>query len=166
LGVNALGLLPALRAPRDPVNRARAIPLFGLVALAFVVPCGADENSQTFADVKAVCTRCHTADAFLSTPRSWQRWNTVFGRMMEHGATGTDSQLAGVTEFFLSNLTIINVNTSPADEIEWVLNASPAVRDFIVERRENRKFTSLADLSSVPGIDQDRLRQLNERIRF
>jgi DNA uptake protein ComE-like DNA-binding protein len=146
--------------------RTLAIPLSGAVALALAVPCVADDNSQNFADVKAVCTRCHTADAFLGTPRSWQRWNEVFRQMMEHGATGTDSQLAGVTEFFLSNLTIINVNTSPADEIEWVLNASPSVRDSIMERRVNRKFTSLADLSSVPGIDQDRLRRLKARILF
>jgi len=146
--------------------RILAIPLSGAVALAFVVPCVADDNSQKFADVKAVCTRCHTADAFLSTPRSWQRWNDVFRQMMERGATGTDSQLAGVTEYFLSNLTIINVNTSPADEIEWVLNASPSVRDIIVERRVNQKFTSLADLSSVPGIDQERLRRLEARILF
>lgn len=146
--------------------RSLAIPLSGAVALALAVPCVADDNSQNFADVKAVCTRCHTADAFLSTPRSWQRWNDVFHQMMEHGATGTESQLAGVTEFFLSNLTIINVNTSPADEIEWVLNASPSVRDFIVERRMKREFTSLADLSSVPGIDHERLRQLKARILF
>jgi len=66
----------------------------------------------------------------------------------------------------MSNLTIINVNTSPADEIEWVLNASPSVRDFIVERRASQKFTSLADLSSVPGIDQERLRRLEARILF
>jgi DNA uptake protein ComE-like DNA-binding protein len=146
--------------------RTLAIPLAGAIALAFVVPCVADDNSQNFADVKAVCTRCHTADAFLTTPRSWQRWNEVFHLMMEHGATGTDSQLAGVTEFFLSNLTIININTSPADEIEWVLHASAPVRDFIVERRVNQKFTSLADLSGVPGIDQERLRRLKARILF
>jgi DNA uptake protein ComE-like DNA-binding protein len=146
--------------------RTLAIPLAGAIALAFVVPCVADDNSQNFADVKAVCTRCHTADAFLTTPRSWQRWNEVFHLMMEHGATGTDSQLAGVTEFFLSNLTIININTSPADEIEWVLHASAPVRDFIVERRVNQKFTSLADLSGVPGIDQERLRRLKPRILF
>jgi DNA uptake protein ComE-like DNA-binding protein len=162
--------MPAPRRKRPWANamvpRRLAIALWGAVALAFVVPCIADDNSQNFADVKAVCTRCHTADAFLTTPRSWQRWNEVFRQMMEHGATGTDAQLAGVTEFFLSNLTIINVNTSPADEIEWVLNASAPVRDFIVERRVTRKFTSLADLSSVPGIDQARLRQLKPRILF
>ena len=146
--------------------RTLAIPLSSAVALAFAVPCAADDDSQNFADVKAVCTRCHTADTFLSTPRSWQRWNDVFRQMMERGATGTDSQLAGVTEYFLSNLTIINVNRSPADEIEWVLNASPSVRDFIVERRVNQKFTSLADLRSVPGIDQERLRRLEARILF
>ena len=146
--------------------RTLATPLSSAVALAFAVPCAAEGNSQNFADVKAVCTRCHTADTFLSTPRSWQRWNDVFHQMMERGATGTDAQLAGVTEYFLSNLTIINVNTSPADEIEWVLNTSPAVRDFIVERRVNQKFTSLADLSSVPGIDQERLRRLEARILF
>jgi DNA uptake protein ComE-like DNA-binding protein len=66
----------------------------------------------------------------------------------------------------LSNLTLVNVNTSPADEIEWVLSASTEVRDFIVARRASRKFTSLADLSSVPGIDRDRLRHLGGRILF
>jgi DNA uptake protein ComE-like DNA-binding protein len=147
-------------------RKLAAIPLLGAAAFACVAPCAADDGSPNFADVKAVCTRCHTADAFLTTPRSWQRWNDVFHRMMEHGATGTDAQLAGVTEFFLSNLTIVNVNTSPADEIEWVLSASPAVRDFIVARRGSRKFTSLADLSSVPGIDRHRLRHLDGRILF
>jgi len=148
------------------------VPLLAAAALACAAPCAADDGSvkfadaPNFADVKAVCTRCHTADAFLTTPRSWQRWNDVFHQMMEHGATGTDAQLAGVTEFFLSNLTLVNVNTSPADEIEWVLSASPEVRDFIVARRESRKFTSLADLSSVPGIDRDRLRHLGGRILF
>ncbi len=133
---------------------------------AFTQAAAAEDNPQDLADVQAVCTRCHTADAFLSTPRSWRRWNDVFQRMMEHGATGTDSQLAGVTEYFLIHLTIINVNTSPPDEIEWTLHASPQVRDLIVARRANRKFTSIADLKSVPGIDQSRVQQLKDRILF
>jgi hypothetical protein len=142
-------------------------PLYVLVCLlTLAVACRAEENPQDFGDVKAVCTRCHSTDAFMSTPRSWSRWNDVFRRMLEHGATGTDKQFAGITEFFLSNLTIINVNTSPPDELEWVLNASPVARDFIVERRMSRNFTSIADLSSVPGIDQGRIRQLKERILF
>lgn len=132
----------------------------------FTQTAAAEDNPQDLADVQAVCTRCHTADAFLSTPRSWRRWNDVFQRMMEHGATGTDLQLAGVTEYFLTHLTIINVNTSPPDEIEWTLNASPQVRDLIVARRANRKFTSIADLKSVPGIDQSRVQQLKNRILF
>jgi Helix-hairpin-helix motif len=145
---------------------AARLAILAAFTLAIVAPCDADGNSRNFDDVKAVCTRCHTADVFLSSPRSWQRWNDVFREMMEHGATGTEAQLAGVTEFFLSNLTVINVNTSPPDEIEWVLGATPTVRDFIVERRSRRKFTSLADLSSVPGIDEARLRRLQERISF
>jgi hypothetical protein len=159
-------------APRDPQNPggvasiAVQLALLASCTVASVAPGRADDNSQNFDDVKAVCTRCHTADVFLSTPRSWQRWNDVFRVMTEHGATGTDAQLAGVTEYFLSNLTIINVNTSPPDEIEWVLSATPAVRDFIVARRTSRKFTSLADLGSVPGIDAGRLHRLKERILF
>jgi hypothetical protein len=159
-------------APRRPLNAAGAAAIAAQLALlvsctvASVAPCRADDDSQSFDDVKAVCTRCHTADVFLSTPRSWQRWNDVFREMTERGATGTEAQLAGVTEYFLSNLTIINVNTSPPDEIEWVLGATPTVRDFIVERRTSRKFTSLADLSSVPGIDAGRLHRLKERILF
>jgi hypothetical protein len=159
----------ASRRPLTPggvTSITTRLAILASFTVAIVAPCDADDNSQNFGDVKAVCTRCHTADVFLSTPRSWQRWNDVFRVMTEHGATGSDSQLAGVTEFFLSNLTIINVNTSPPDEIEWVLAATPTVRDFIVERRRNRKFTSLEDLSSVPGIDEGRLRRLKDRISF
>jgi DNA uptake protein ComE-like DNA-binding protein len=164
------GLRPHAFDPRQmqrfcgvaPVHRALSIIPICVLALA----CRANENSQNSIDVNAVCTRCHTADVFMTTPRSWSRWNEVFRRMLEHGATGTDEQYAGITEFFLSNLTIINVNTSPPDELEWVLNASPSVRDLILERRTTRRFTSLADLSSVPGIDRDRIHQLKERILF
>jgi hypothetical protein len=152
--------------PAHVISVAARLAILAAFTLAIVAPCDADDNSQNLDDVKAVCTRCHTADVFLSSPRSWPRWNDVFREMMEHGATGTEAQLAGVTEFFLSNLTVINVNTSPPDEIEWVLGATPTVRDFIVERRSSRKFTSLADLSSVPGIDEARLRRLKERISF
>jgi hypothetical protein len=140
----------------------------GLLIATFMIGnfCFADENSKDMLDVKAVCTRCHTADAFMTTPRSWQRWNAVFARMMEHGATGSDAQFAGVTEFFLLNLTIINANTSPPDELEWVLNASPATVQSIVERRQHQKFSSLSELSSVPNIDKDRLNQIKDRILF
>src|SRR5207245_7088748 len=71
--------------------------------------------------VQAVCGRCHNTALFLNQPRSWDRWNDVFADMTQRGANGTDEQLARVTTYFLENLTLVNVNSSPADELAGVL---------------------------------------------
>ena len=77
--------------------------------------------------VQAVCGRCHTTAVFLNKPRSWDRWNDVFADMTKRGANGTDEQLERVTTYFLENLTLVNVNTSPADELAGVLGVSDDV---------------------------------------
>ena len=144
-----------------------------LSMVAWIAPCsGAQSNdpsvedSGDFAAVQTVCTRCHSEVAFLKSPRSWIRWNEVFEQMTARGATGTDDQLARVTRYFLSNLTIVNANTSPAEEIAPVLGVSNEVAEKIVLRRERHRFSGLSDLRTVAGVDRKTLDQRKARILF
>jgi len=116
--------------------------------------------------VQAVCGRCHDPAMFLDEPRSWERWNDVFADMTQRGANGTDEQLARVTTYFLENLTLVNVNSSPADELAWVLGVRDDVAQAIIARRKRQPFTNIAQLRAVPGVDPDKLEQQKSRILF
>ena len=116
--------------------------------------------------VLEVCGRCHTTEQFLHQTRSWDRWNDVFADMTKRGANGTDEQLARVTSYFLENLTLVNVNSSPADELAWVLGVSEEVSQAIIARREKQAFANLAELRAVPGVDSAKLEKRKSRILF
>jgi DNA uptake protein ComE-like DNA-binding protein len=116
--------------------------------------------------VQAVCGRCHTTALFLNQTRSWDRWNDVFADMTQRGANGTEEQLARVTSYFLENLTLVNVNSSPADELAWVLGVADEVVQAIIARRERQPFANLAELRAVPGVDPGKLEKRKSRILF
>ena len=116
--------------------------------------------------VQAVCGRCHTTAVFLDKPRSWDRWNDVFADMTQRGANGTDEQLERVTRFFLENLTLVNVNTSPAEELAGVLGVGDDVAQAIIARRQRQPFANIAELRAVPGVDPDKLEERKSRILF
>jgi competence ComEA-like helix-hairpin-helix protein len=116
--------------------------------------------------VQAVCGRCHTPAVFLNQSRSWDRWNDVFADMTRRGANGTDEQLARVTTYFLENLTLVNVNTSPADELAWVLGIRDDVAQAIISRRQRQPFANIGQLRAVPGVDPGKLEQRKSRILF
>jgi competence ComEA-like helix-hairpin-helix protein len=86
--------------------------------------------------------------------------------MTRRGANGTDEQLARVTTYFLENLTLVNVNSSPADELGGVLGVSDDVAQAIIARRERQPFANLAQLRAVPGVVPDTLDQRKSRILF
>jgi hypothetical protein len=122
----------------------RAAALFAVLLLAAPVQAKdlVDADPEDSRAVYAVCAGCHPNTAFLESPRSWQRWNDVFAQMVERGASGTDEQLERVTRYFLENLTVVNVNTSPIDEIGPVLGVTRAQADAIIARRTQRPFAS------------------------
>lgn len=142
----------------------------GALAVAwFTLWAGASRAADSNPDMKAVqavCGRCHTTAVFLDKPRSWDRWNDVFADMTKRGATGTDEQLAQVTSYFFENLTLVNVNTSPADELAGVLGIGEDVAASIVVRRQVKPFTNLAELRAVPGVDAGKLELRKSRILF
>ena len=116
--------------------------------------------------VQKVCGRCHDPAMFQNEPRSWGRWNDVFADMTRRGANGTGEQLARVTEYFLENLTLVNVNSSPADELAWVLDVGDDVAQAIIARRRRQPFAGIAQLRAVPGVDPSKLEQRKSRILF
>jgi competence ComEA-like helix-hairpin-helix protein len=116
--------------------------------------------------VQAVCGRCHNTALFESKPQSWQRWNDVFADMTQRGANGTDEQLIRVTRYFLENLTIVNINSSPSDELAGVLGVTDDVAEAIIARRRERPFANLAELRAVSGVNAENLEKRRTRILF
>jgi hypothetical protein len=116
--------------------------------------------------VQTVCGRCHTTAVFLDKPRAWDRWNDVFADMTQRGASGTDEQLERVTTYFLENLTFVNVNTSPAEEIAGVLGVGDEVAGTIIASRQRQPFANLAELRAVRGVDPAKLELRKSRILF
>jgi competence ComEA-like helix-hairpin-helix protein len=86
--------------------------------------------------------------------------------MTQRGATGTDDQLARVTTFFLENLTLVNVNTSPAEELIGVLGVNNETADAIIARRQREPLANLAQLRAIAGVDPGTLEKRKSRIQF
>ena len=135
------------------------------IAAGVVAATAAAPNPDLTA-VQAVCGRCHTTAVFLNKPRSWERWNDVFADMTQRGANGTDEQLERVTRFFLENLTLVNVNTSAAEELAGVLGVNDEVAQDVIARRQRQRFSNIDQLRAVPGVNIDTLKERKSRILF
>jgi DNA uptake protein ComE-like DNA-binding protein len=122
-----------------------------------------DSDPQDNQAVAAVCTVCHAASQFLSTPRSSSRWEQVFAEMSGYGADGTDDQLDRLVNYFQKNLTVINVNTSPVDDLQPTLQVSDKVAATILARRTKQPFTGIDDLSRISGLDRSVLEKLSAK---
>jgi competence ComEA-like helix-hairpin-helix protein len=145
---------------------AAALAWMAGVAVAFGAETAAADPNLDLQAVQVVCGRCHTPTVFLNKPRSWDRWNDVFADMTQRGANGTDEQLARVTRFFLENLTLVNVNSSPADELAWVLGVREEVAQAIIARRQRKQFANIAQLRAVRGVNASKLEERKSRILF
>jgi DNA uptake protein ComE-like DNA-binding protein len=89
----------------------------------------------------------------MDTPMSYDAWHDTVQTMLDRGATGTDQQLADVMDYLHRTMTTIDVNTADAGELQIVLHVKEATAQAIIDRRGTQKFTSLAGLKSVPGVD-------------
>jgi competence ComEA-like helix-hairpin-helix protein len=71
-----------------------------------------------------------------------------------------------VTTYFLENLTVVNVNTSPAEELAGVLGVGDDVAEAIIARRQHQPFANIAQLRAVPGVNPEKLELRKSRILF
>jgi competence protein ComEA len=103
--------------------------------------------------LKAVCATCHNLQLVMDTPRSYDDWHDTLQQMVDRGASGTDEQFDDIMDYLHRTMTTINVNTAVADELEIVLNVPKTTAQAIIARRSTQKFTGLADLKSISGVD-------------
>jgi competence protein ComEA len=130
-----------------------------LVAVLFAAARGAEvappepRLARESQSLKAVCAKCHNLQLVMDTPKSYDDWHDTVQKMVDRGASGTDEQFDDIMDYLHRTMTTINVNTALADELEIVLNVPETTAQAIIARRSTQKFTSLAGLKSVPGVD-------------
>ena len=142
-------------------SHARRPFLGGWVLLLVAVPAAAAWGNPNPArklaresrSLKTVCARCHNLQIVMDTPMSYDAWHDTVQTMMDGGATGTDQQFADVMDYLHRTMTTIDVNTVDADELQLVLHVPEVTAQAILARRSTQKFTGLADLKSVPGVN-------------
>jgi DNA uptake protein ComE-like DNA-binding protein len=161
LGFFALLCAPVLaqlppRPVLDPLRELAAIKAASVL----------DDNPADSEAVQQVCTACHSSSQFLGSPRSSSRWEQLFGQMAQQGAHPTDAQVDQIVRYFQRNLTVINVNTSPMEELGPTLQTDDAAATAIVMRRAQKKFTGIADLAAILGVDRSVLTLLKDRLQF
>lgn len=152
-------------------QRLVALTAAGVVCLlAGLAPRGAaraanagSDHSETLAQeyrsLRMVCTQCHSLELVTDTPRTYADWYQTVVSMAQRGAQGTPRQFGEVLDYLHRRLTIINVNSANAHELEIVLDVPQSVAHAIVQRRVQRPFSSLRDLGSIPGISAGKLKR-------
>jgi len=111
------------------------------------------EHAREAQSLKAVCARCHNLEMVMNTPKSYDAWHDTVQKMVNLGARGTDEQYDDIMDYLHRTMTTIDVNSADPDELEVVLHVSETTAQAIVARRTVKKFTGLADLKSVAGVD-------------
>lgn len=140
---------PALAAPGDMEAITRASDL--------------DHDPADARAVAAVCTACHSASQFLTAPRPYLRWEQTMQDMLDRGAVATDEQLDQILSYLVKNLTIVNVNSSPGDQLAFTLQVPRSVADEIVAKRAGHAFANMDELKAVRGIDPAVLQKLGAK---
>jgi DNA uptake protein ComE-like DNA-binding protein len=152
------------------------------VALACLIACGsvaalaapgdmeaitkASDLDRDPADAKAiatVCTACHSASQFLTASRPYLRWEQTMQDMLDRGAVATDDQLDHILSYLVKNITIVNVNTSPPDQLGMTLQIPSAVAEEIVAKRAAHPFTNLDELKAMKGLNLEVLQKLKAK---
>jgi len=137
---------PALAAPGD---------LEALTKASDLDPDPADAKA-----VAAVCTACHSSAQFLTAARPYLRWEQTMQDMLDRGAVATDDQLDHILSYLVKNITIVNINSSPPDQLGMTLQIPSAVADEIVAKRTAHPFTTVEELKAVKGVNVDVIQKL------
>jgi competence protein ComEA len=119
-----------------------------------------DKPTQAFF---RLCSDCHDADRIVSNRRTRAGWEEVLAKMVDKGATGSDQDFELVLYYLLSHYGQVNVNKSPAEEIQVVLGLTQKDVDAIAAyRKANGDIKDFDALLKVPGIDADKIDKLKD----
>jgi hypothetical protein len=122
-------------------------------------------DPEDYKFMQPVCTRCHDTSMVLHS-RTWSQWQDVFHQMSRYGAMATQEQWGHILKYVGRNLTLIDVNRADEDELSAVLEVDEKTAIAMVQRRSDRKFKSVADLESVPGVNKALIEAMEPRLIF
>jgi DNA uptake protein ComE-like DNA-binding protein len=142
-------IVPAFAAPGDLEALTKASDL--------------DKDPADAQAVATVCTACHSSAQFLTAARPYLRWEQTMQDMLDRGAVATDDQLDHVLSYLVKNITIVNINASPPDQLIMTLQIPGPVAEEIVNRRTAHAFTNVDELKAVKGINADVVQKLNAK---
>ena len=130
------------------------------------------EDDDAFAEatepvVERVCVQCHTVENFTKKRRTAKEWNDVVNAMQGRGAVATDAEFKNIKRYMTRYFGLVQINVAPAEEIAAVLGLSPKAAAAVVDyRNAHGKFTDLASLEQVEGIDKDKIEEQPQAIAF
>lgn len=128
-----------------------------------------EEQFATAAEgtLERVCIACHPFENITKTRRTPREWSDQVTAMAQRGAPGSEPDLALVRKYLTRYYGIVKVNTATAEELSAVLGLPLKVAHAIIEYRSgNGRFTDIATLEKVPGIDKAKLQEQAQAIRF
>lgn len=119
------------------------------------------------ATLERVCIACHPFENITKTRRTPREWSDQVTNMAQRGAPGSDPDFALARKYLTRYYGIIRVNSASAEELSAVLGLPLKVAQAVVDyRTANGKFTDVAALEKVAGVDKAKLEENAEAIRF
>ena len=128
-----------------------------------------EEEFSTAAEatLERVCVLCHPFENIIKTRRNVREWNEQVTTMSQRGAPGSESDFALIKKYLTRYYGVVRINTATAEELSSVLGLPPKVAAAVVEyRTANGRFTDIAGLAKVEGVDKAKLEEQPEAIRF
>jgi competence ComEA-like helix-hairpin-helix protein len=117
--------------------------------------------------IERVCVACHPFENIIKTRRLPKDWADQVTIMAQRGAPGTESDFSLVRKYLIRYYGIVRVNTATAEELSMVLGLPMKTATAIVEyRTANGRFTDLASLAKVDGVDKAKIEEQPEALRF
>lgn len=119
------------------------------------------------ATLERACIACHPFENITKTRRTPGEWSDQVTAMTQRGAPGSDSDFTLIRKYLTRYYGVVGVNTATADDLSAVLGLPPKVAAAVVEyRAANGKFTDIASLGRVAGVDKAKLEEQAGAIRF
>lgn len=124
-----------------------------------------------------VCSKCHSPNILVATPRTRQGWEETITKMSGMGAVATDDEFTEILEYLVKNVspdavtndagTKIDVNKASAADLSKGLDLSAKEAEAVIAyRKKNGDFKSIEDLSRVPELNGKKFDDKKDRIVF
>jgi len=87
--------------------------------------------------------------------------------MANNGAQGSEEEWTQILAYLDKHYSLIFINKATAKDLESTLDVAPAVAEAIVRRRtEHGAYTSIDDLTQVPGVTARAIEARKDRLIF